>query len=348
MTERKPMSLAILAALMAWGCSSPEKQAAKAALQSTTVEPVAFHAMVCADDRAAMDVARFKSERAVPGSLWALVQDSQVKMKRTVKSATLVETKDAGEVIIAAVPLGAKGETVELLSTVQVRKDGETWCVVTGWAAETAAEAALEKVGEHITNWKLDDAVVSLDVALAQARTLPEGDARRTSIESEARSIRESLKIIKKDWIGGRWRVSQDKDPMTDEVKYLAILESVEGLPNVLGEMKPIHLVVRCVSNSLEVYITTDSMLDSDWRYDSVSARYRFGADPAEAVFGGISTDRQAMFLRDPHSWIARFRDHDGGEWRIELPIYGRSAATAKFNLNATLKAFESFPNTCK
>lgn len=343
--------------LLAAACTNPEAEASAASVKylSAPLDDIgAAHGLACADEQTANPLANMQADadrlKATAGDKWAEVVAARKARTYAVKSVTVAETKVAATVLVTVsdATTGAKDSTVEM------RRDGDRWCVVTGWAEakriidETTAAAALASRGmDEALAWQMEEATASMAEARTKYAALPQDNAivvaGLASLESAAATVAER----KARWVGGRWSVSKDVDAMTDAVTATAALQSIDGLPNMLGKTKPATLIIRCGRDGLDVYITTDSMLDYDYRSDTVRGQHRFGAAPAESLVGGASEDRKAIFLRKPAQWLGAIKAHEAEKWIVELPLYQRLPAAVTFDLSAASAALAALPPGC-
>lgn len=343
-------------------CTSPEQEAGRLALRysSLGVEEVEMrHSLACADEQAAKGIDDLQAElddiKSTLGKSWDESVIERKKETRTVKSTTLSQTRDAGEVVVLVAVPQKDGTTKEEHETFSVRLENEAWCVVPGWVEQkqlddvrAEVDALKDKATTLGDTWALDEAEAALKEAEARVATLPDDESWKKILTDSINLTRMVLDVKKTGWVGGRWRVTEETDPMTDQKNVVVTLQSVEGLPNIMGETKPAMFIVRCKRNKLEVFIATSSMLDSNWRYDSVSGQHRFGTAPAERFSGDVSASRESVFLRNPRGWMDQLRSHEAEDWIVELPLYNRSPASVRFDLDSAGKALDAVPATCK
>jgi hypothetical protein len=271
----------------------------------------------------------------------------------TVQRTTLAEEESSGEVVVSASLTTADGAKKDVTDTLKLRKEGDEWCVVTGWAEAKRLDGIAgeidrldKEVSAKLDSWDIDGARSALAAAEKQLNSLPED--RRTVAAGGLTLTKMLLDVKAEGWVGGRWVVSSESDPMTDEINVVARLQSTTGLPNRLGREEPTQLIVRCDRNKLDLFIVTKTMLDADWQYASVVGQSRFGKDAPSRLSGARSEDYNAVFLRNPRDWMEKLRAHEADEWAVELPIFQRSPATMKFDLAATSKALSAIPATCR
>ncbi len=347
----------MIALLVLSACTSPESAAGDVAMKYSATGRAGFDAdvaqrmiaLACADEREAGTelMARLSAGSDAPP------KTIKNPPTFTVQRTTLGDDKASGEVVVVASITQDDGSKKEVTDTVKVRKEADGWCVVTGWAESKRLDGIaadidrLEKeASADLDAWNIDGARSALTAAEKRLAELP--DDRRAVAESGLGLTKVLLEAKSDGWVGGRWVVSSETDPMTDEKNVVARLESTTGLPNSLGREEPSHLIVRCKRNKLDLYIATGTMLDSDWRYDSVGGQFRFGSDAPARFSGSRSDDYKAVFLRNPRDWMEKLVDHEADGWAVELPIYQRSPATTKFDLTATSKALAAIPDSCR
>ncbi len=346
----------MLVSLLLAACTTPEEAAANAALAYLRL-PLDAHAdhlaAICVEDRATTSVEAMQADQAATGAeVVAKAKAELAKLTFTAKATQLDSSGTAATVTVEArAEPGGKTATRET----SLRLEDGKWCVVTGWAQMqrdlATAQGVADLVGralDETLDWKLDDASATLASARDELGKLAPDNPLRGSSEEQLAKAEGLVAARKTGWAGGRWRVTAEKDPMTDAVEVTAALASVDGLPNVIGEMKPASIIARCARGKLDVYVNTDTILDSDYRYDSVSGQHRFGSAAAERFSGSVSTDRKAVFLRDPGRWLAQFEAHEAESWAVELPIYNRRPAAVTFDLAAAGKALPQVRDACR
>jgi hypothetical protein len=353
------IALSLITLLGLQGCSSPEADAAQLALAYTASSldsPSSAYDLVCAEDQAAKDKNVFVAELELGTALLGAAVADVRAGSREVTGTVLNAEKNAGSVDIKITTRPQDGrEPREGVSVVQVRQQGDGWCVVTGWAEEArlqglaqAANDLVNKAANALSEWAFDEAEQALGEAAALIGQLPDAHSGKSLVSIALKRNQELLETTRADWVGGRWRVTEDTDPMTDVRNVTAMLQSTTRMPDIIGSDKPATLIVRCNRAKLEAFVSTPVMLDSDWRYDSVTGQHRFGSAAAERLSGTVSTDRQAVFLRDPKAWLQRFQQHEHESWTVELPRFSKTPASVRFDLAATTKAFEKLPSDCR
>ncbi len=269
--------------------------------------------------------------------------------KVAVKSVTLDTDKKSGSVEIEISTNGT-------LSTdaVNVRREDDSWCVVRGWAEDKRlhgvaeqATAAIAEAERLMNEWKFDEVRTKLSEAQALLGAIPPEHAAGTTARSAVETQTVLLDLRAKDWLGGRWIGKAETDPMTDESSAVSRLESVDGLPNVIGQLEKAHLILRCQRGVLEAFVHAGTTLDSNWRYDTVTGQYRFEGQKAEKLVGSVSSSRDSVFLRNPKEWAKAFKQSDGSKWLVELPLYNRTPQTVTFDLTASAAAVDLVVGAC-
>jgi hypothetical protein len=110
------------------------------------------------------------------------------------------------------------------------------------------------------------------------------------------------------------------KDAMTDVDR---------GLILALGEDSDLSISVRCMSDGLNVVVTTGYMGGD--RNDQVRVQMRFGNEPAPAAaLWSQSTNSRAAFapMKDVAGLIAKFRAHDTLVLRVVDPLDDETKTT--------------------
>jgi len=115
--------------------------------------------------------------------------------------------------------------------------------------------------------------------------------AQRNGTESEAPRLPPSST--------GKWNISRDKHPISDEPGIVLHLDAEEKIEATVGRVTP-ALVLRCQENKTEAYIIT-GYHGTDDRYN---VRYRFDDKAPVAQSWGSSTDNEALFVPQPHQFM--------------------------------------------
>lgn len=339
-------------------CTTPEAEAGTVALkyaQTIFVDASAGFALVCPADQAASSIAEQEAKTArIIEVLGKGSTDAEIATAR-LRTVADVVLSQAGKHATATLrvpdpqPAGVRSATFEL----DMAEAG--WCVSTGWAEEkriadltSRALDASKRASALIAAWSFIEAEAAVAEEASIAAQLAEGSADRDAVDKNVALVRKLLDLKKKGWVGGRWSVTQTKDAMTDELNTVAMLEATTGLPDTVGELRTASLVVRCQRRALDVYITGDVMLDSEVLSDRISGQFRFDDEPAAKLLGSRGTNYKAIFLRGASGWLDSLQAHDGQNWSVELPLYGRGPATAVFDLTATKTALAQIPAECR
>lgn len=144
---------------------------------------------------------------------------------------------------------------------------------------------------------------------------------------------------------GGAWHTNENRDPIDDSAVITATLDAESGR-STLGQ--PVTLVVRCGSNTTEVYAIWNDYVgdDSSSVYNEYkNVEVRVGDAPAQTQQWGVSTDKQATFANAP---VPLLREMVGQE-RLALRItpYGENPITAIFALEGIREAVEPIAEEC-
>ncbi len=338
------------------GCKTAEDHARETALAYVSthgLQPEAAWPMVCADDQAAKSLGELQDwisslEKQDP-ALFARVKEYEAATTFRVQLVSMAEDQ-ANATVVLEVTSPTKVDS----QTIAVRLEGEKWCVATGWAEEKRleeiaqkAEAIIQEVEPLLDEWKYDEAKSKLDEADALLAEVPADHDATTLTRSELQSLRTMHEVRSANWLGGRWTGKVQKDPMTDATNAVATLASIAGQPNTIGGWKQASIILRCRKGSFEAYINTGTVLDSNWRTDTVTGQHRFDSEKAEKLIGDVSTSHDSMFLRNPKQWAASFKAKDGSKWLVELPVYNKTPQTVTFDLTGSTKAVDMVVTAC-
>jgi hypothetical protein len=360
------MSLFLLVFLSA--CATPEEKAAEVALayQSAGVDVARSYPLVCEKDKATKSLTDRTAELTAASAAAGVLGEAAGKLLEMAANSTYtvdstIVTPDGGSATVTLV-MTYEGEEVNR-PTVELQATEDGWCVVTGWAEKKRIEeekarvqAELVKVDEALAEaleayeaWDFDETEALLKRGLELLDSLPEehlgysGEQVRKSITE----LQELLEERRSQHVAGRWLAKVTTDPMTDDTNVLAYMESLDGMPNAIGDLKKVTLIARCQEGAYEVYLSTDSMLDSHWRYKSVSGRQRFDKDPAEPFVGNRSSDFQAMFPYDSQALSRRLMENDGRTWTVELPVSRGGSYAVSFDLTGSKEALTKAMGAC-
>jgi hypothetical protein len=341
-------------------CSSPLDKATQAALAYTEVpywEPDRSWPMVCPADQAAMSIAERQQEVA---ALFAEHPEMLENGKRAAEGRTLTVRHASmnAEGTIATVEISVQWSDDPKPDTTRVTLHQDPsrsdWCVATGWAEDQRFERIAADVEQLVAqadalaqDWKFDEAGARLREAAQVISVLPEDHPRRGSAEARVTAQQSLLEMQAKDWVGGRWTLTEETDPMTDAKNAVAMLRSLDRLSPSSGQARPATLIVRCHRGKLDSFINAGAVLDSDRRTSAVRGQHRFGDAPAEPLRGSISTSRDAVFLDRPREWAARWAASNDASWRVELPVSRSTPQTVTFDMTAASKALEPVLQRC-
>jgi TonB family protein len=110
------------------------------------------------------------------------------------------------------------------------------------------------------------------------------------------------------------WRVDTSRSEMTDELSVLLSLDAVNPASG--------RLIIRCRERDLNVYVSTQSILEAYGRYGTTPVRLRWGTARVETDYWDRGTDFTAAFAPTP--WYVVFHLLDQPDFRIEVqPVNG-------------------------
>lgn len=211
---------------------------------------------------------------------------------------------------------------------------------------EKAKEVADRKSREAMVEKLLKGAFEVLqDCDLARARARVDEAEKLMPGAPALATARETIEERATGCIGGKWYRTSKKDPMTDDMNVTVILSSENELAGSYKSSKA-ALVGRCVETRLELYISTDLHLDDTFQV-GVEGRYRFGTVKAERIVFTRSTDGNAAFFRNTGVWLTTLGAKKDEVLAVELPVYGKLAAVAQFNLAGADKAIAELISAC-
>lgn len=329
-------------------CSSLEDEAAETARAWLAVPvdaQIKAWPLVCDDDQAARPIDHLEPGdapvRALPEHV-ARLKQAEEGLTFTITSVRVDPEGVAGTVLAEA-----RGELGVHEVRVDLERRDDGWCVSTGWAearrhteAAAAIEAELDVARQLHVDWKPDEAKARLTDLGERLAALPDDHEEVARVREVLNRLRAEVDQRHERWLGGRWTREVTKDAMTDSLHATAVLHAVEGFrvgDRVRGDAT---LVLRCDGGALGVQVTGHGLHPND-----TTLRHRFGDAPAEAL-QVARMELGARALPDPQSWLTRFAQHDGGQWRVEAPTLA-GPATATFDLTAARAAVDLVTRAC-
>jgi type VI secretion system protein VasI len=137
----------------------------------------------------------------------------------------------------------------------------------------------------------------------------------------------------------GKWRISSDKDPLTDKSVHYAMLDADEG-GGRFG--KSYLLIVRCKSGKTEAFLNWDTFLGSD----GLNVTSRIDKVPATTSYWSISTDHKASFMPQQVATLKKFEG--ASSYVVNLTPYSESPITAIFDVTGANEAFKDIRRDCR
>jgi|TARA_B100001971_G_scaffold18505_1_gene14422 type VI secretion system protein VasI len=136
----------------------------------------------------------------------------------------------------------------------------------------------------------------------------------------------------------GKWNVRIDSNPLDDSKTVVLVLVADEG-SSQWG--RPVVLIIRCKSNSTEVYITWNDYLGSEARVTT-----RIGSSKAQSSYWSLSTDSQATFYQDNRiAFVKQLMRAD--KFVAQVTPYNESPVTAVFDIRGLSEAIKPLQETC-
>jgi type VI secretion system protein VasI len=137
----------------------------------------------------------------------------------------------------------------------------------------------------------------------------------------------------------GKWNVKKTVNPIDDSTTVTLMLTAESGISK-FGN--PIFLVVRCQSNSTDLFISWQDYLGSDAYVTS-----RVGSSAADTRAWSLSTDSQATFYpENPVAFIKKLSDAE--KFVAQVTPYSESPSTAIFDIRGLTEAIAPLRGTCK
>ncbi len=135
----------------------------------------------------------------------------------------------------------------------------------------------------------------------------------------------------------GKWTVSVDVNPVDDSKTVTLRLDSDSG-KNRWG--KSVYLIVRCKSNSTDLYIGWNDYLGRE-----ASVLTRVGRNKAITKRWSISTDSKATFHRKPIPFLKEMLLSN--KLVAQITPYNESPVTAIFDTKGLKNAIKPLRETC-
>ena len=136
----------------------------------------------------------------------------------------------------------------------------------------------------------------------------------------------------------GKWRVSSKTNPINDSKTVTLFLQADSGQSN-WGD--PVTLIIRCMSNQTELYISWNDYLGS-----SASVLTRVGSNQAQTKSWGLSTDSKATF--HPRGTIDFIKSMmQSPKLVTQTTPYNVSPVTAIFDTSGLSTAIKPLRETC-
>ncbi len=186
----------------------------------------------------------------------------------------------------------------------------------------------------------LDDRIREADSILKDAQARYPG-----SIPLEARSA--ILRSRLKDFVAGDWRLTENRDPMTDDRNVYVRLAALEKISTGFSEHRP-TLWARCAERALQMFVNVGTGIDSDYgELYQATGRIRFNDEPAERITFSVSDDRDAVFFRAPRKWVERLQSNESKQMLIEVPTYRKGPQLVRFALGGAKPALDLVTSAC-
>jgi len=188
--------------------------------------------------------------------------------------------------------------------TSEIGRDGDLVQVFEASGRTLTVEYDEGLTGQELRRWVFEE-VGPTEPSLARQPREPapevviEDDRSRTRNLEPERQPTPTRPIIEST-SSGRWTAESKRDPMDDTTTVLLQLPSTNTAANTLGRAEKAYLVLRCEDRSLQAFISTPFVLDSDYRTDRTPLRLRYDDDPTSEVRATISTSHTAVFVSDP------------------------------------------------
>ena len=135
----------------------------------------------------------------------------------------------------------------------------------------------------------------------------------------------------------GGWVVSQDQNPVDDSKTVILINRAKSGVGRY-GD--PVTLLIRCKSNSTDLFVNWNTYLGSE-----ISVLSRVGAEKAESEEWDLSTDKKATFHPAPIPFIKSILTNE--KLVLQTTPYNENPITAVFDTRGLNNAIKPLREVC-
>ncbi len=182
-----------------------------------------------------------------------------------------------------------------------------------------------------------------LRAAIGQCAKLTGADGRLACYDRIAASL--GLRARPAARLGKQWTLRRDENPLDDTATVYGFTVAVSG--ENMWDKAPV-LVVRCKSNSTEIYVNWSTYLGDDGDLGGASFKtitYRVDKDEPRTGRWGLSTDSEATFAVNP---IALMRRMVGAERLVVRVVpFQQDPIVAVFDISNGRPVYQEVAKTC-
>lgn len=136
--------------------------------------------------------------------------------------------------------------------------------------------------------------------------------------------------------------VSEEVDPLTDQVQYSFILKSTNELTNSIGSLERDTLYIRCKGSDTDAYISTAAFVSSDGQ----TVKLRWDDGPITSQYWGPASGGSALFSTSPIGMINQISNSK--KLVISYEPYSKVAVSAVFDFKGSQDDIAKMKSVCK
>lgn len=137
----------------------------------------------------------------------------------------------------------------------------------------------------------------------------------------------------------GKWDITIDEDPITDEKIVVTTLKSNDFKPTYKGLTA---LLIRCDNRKVEIFVSFDDYLGSN----SIAVISRVDKDKPVTKKWSLSTNKQSAFYPSNDKQLLR-RLFSAEQFVVRATPYNESPKTLIFDVKGIYNALEPYQQTC-
>lgn len=140
------------------------------------------------------------------------------------------------------------------------------------------------------------------------------------------------------------WQYRENVSEMDGKKSAFLSLAAVDKIPGLIGEVSP-TLHIRCRDGEVELFINTDTMVETDIYSNRNKVRTKFDDQQPVPQNWSVSTDREAVFAPYPAHLITQLSSVQ--VFLFEFTPYNKGAQVVKFNVAGLDAHIGKIAETC-